>query len=185
MPNQMISQITIPVDVEGTITNVTFDIKDAGARDMIENIGHAVYWMGVTTTAITDGATTNPIQINGEAKTATLGGLASYTGTEFVWNGTAWQEMGNSNLGALAFKSSASGSYQPAGTVAVQKAADTKTSVTPMATQGTLPSMTVSGEVLTFNPGTLPTAGAPINVVSESGEVTATFTGTQTTITVE
>ena len=190
MPNPLISQITIPVDVDGTITNVTYEIKDATARQMIEDLGHALYWIGVTTTALTDGATTNPISVNSEDVTATIGGMASYNGSEFVWNGSAWQEMGKNNFGALAFKSSASASYTPAGTVDVQltSGTDTTTQVTPFGSAGTLPSMTVSGETLTFAPGTLPTAGTAVDVVTASGasQVTsATFTGTAATIVAE
>ena len=187
--NPLISQITIPVDVEGTITNVTYDIKDAEARQMIEDIGHAIYWLGVTTTEITDGSETATVSIGGESKTATLGAMVSYDGSEFVWNGSAWQELGKNNFGDLAFKSSASASYTPAGSVTVTpaQADDTTASITPFGTAGTAPSMTVSGEVLTFNPGSVATAGTPVDVVTASGAVTATaaFVGTGTTITVQ
>ena len=188
--NPLISQITIPVDVEGTITNVTYDIKDATARQFIEDIGDAVYWMGVTTTELVDNTTTtNPITINGNAITASIGGMAQYQGEEFIWNGSTWQSVGENNFGALAFKDSASGSYTPAGSVTVTpaKAADTTTSITPFGSAGTAPSMTVSGETLTFNPGTVATAGTAVDVVTAVGAITATaaFIGTGSTITVE
>lgn len=185
MPATYLSKITLDVNVNGTVTPVEYTIKDAEAREMIENLGHAVYWMGVTTTALTDGATTNPIQINGESKTATLGGMASYSGSEFVWNGTAWQELGKNNFGALAFKSSASGDYTPAGSVAITKGSDTTASVTPFGTAGDLPYFTVSGETATFHAGSLPAGGTPVTVVTQRGTDTATFTGTAATITVE
>lgn len=54
----------------------------------------ATVWLGVTTTALTDGATTNPITINGESVTAEVGGIASYSNKEFIWNGSAWQLFG-------------------------------------------------------------------------------------------
>lgn len=194
MPNALISQITIPVNVNGTMVDTTFDLKDAEARQMIEELGHALYWMGITTTALTDGATTNPITIGGESVTAGVGAVAQYIDEndeplEFAWNGSSWQQFGHSNLGALAFKSSASGSYTPAGTVTVtpSKADDTTASITPFGSAGTLPSMTVSGEVLTFNPGTLPSAGSGVTVVTGVGAITATasFTGSAATITVQ
>lgn len=184
-----LSKLTLPVKVNGTVQNVEYTIKDAEARELIEALGHAVYWIGVTTTALTDGSTTNPIQVNGESVTATIGGMASYSGSEFVWNGTAWQELGKNNFGALAFKSSASGSYTPAGTVNVSQGADTKSNVTPFGTAGELPEayFTVSGEAATFSfdAGSLPTAGDPVSVVTASGSVSATFAGTAATITVE
>lgn len=190
MPNPLISQITLPVEVDGQMVSTIFDIKDATARQMIEDLGHALYWIGVTTTALTDGGTTNPIQVNGEPVTATLGGMASYEGLEFVWNGSAWQAMGHANFGSLAFKSSASGSYTPAGTLTVTpaQAADTKTSVTPFGTANVPSSFTVSGETLTITPGTAATAGTAVDVVTAAGAVTidtATFAGTAATITVE
>lgn len=189
MPATYLSKITLPVNVEGTVSNVEFTLKDAEARQMIEDLGHALYWAGVTTTALTDGATTNPIVINGEDVTVDLGAVASYDGLEFVYNGSAWQAFGHANFGALAFKSSASGSYTPAGQVDVTQAADTTASVTPFGAAGTLPEayFTVSGETATFNfsAGTLPTAGTPVDVVTAAGAVTAAFSGTAATITVE
>ena len=184
-----LSKLTLPVNVEGTVSNVEFNIKDTGLRDMIEGLGAAIYWMGVTTTALTDGATTNPVTINGESVEAVLGGMVSYSGSEFVWNGSAWQELGRADFGDLAFKSSASGSYTPAGTVAVDDGTDTTASLTPMGSMGTLSSayFTVADEnaTFTFDAGSLPTAGTAVNVVTASGTRTATFTGTTGTVTVE
>jgi hypothetical protein len=189
MPASYLSKITLPVNVSGTIQNVEYTLKDAEARQMIEDLGHALYWIGVTTDALTDGATTNPITVNNESVTANLGGMASYGGSEFVWNGTAWQEMGKNNFGALAFKSSASGSYTPAGQVNVTQASDTTAQVTPFGSAGSLPDATwsVSGETATFafDAGTLPTAGTAVDVVTAAGAVSAAFVGTAATITVE
>lgn len=190
MPATYLSKITLPVNDNGTVTNVEFTLKDAEARQMIEDLGHALYWMGVTTTALSDGDTTNPITIGGESKTAEVGGMASYGGSEFVWNGSAWQELGKNNFGALAFKSSASGSYTPSGSVSITQGTDTTASVTGIASVGTLPEayFTVSGETATFNfsAGTLPTADASATtVITARGTDTASFTGTAATITVE
>lgn len=188
MPAVYLSKLTLPVNVGGTVTNVEYTLKDAEAREMIEDLGHALYWMGVTTDALTDGATTNPIAINSESVEAKLGGMASYDGSEFVWNGSAWQELGKNNFGALAFKSSASGTYTPAGSVAITQGTDTTDTVTPFGTAGTLPDAyyTVSGETATFNfsAGSLPTAGSDVTVITARGTDTAAFTGTEATITV-
>ena len=179
-----LSKLVLPIEVSGVLTPVEYTIKDAEARQLIEDIGHAIYWIGVTTTALTDGDTTNPITVGGDSVTAKLGGMASYSGSEFVWNGSAWQEMGKNNFGDLAFKSSASGSYTPAGSVTVSEAADTTTTVAPFGAAGTLPSWSVSGETATFSAGTLPSAGSDVTVVTASGARTATFSGTAATITV-
>lgn len=110
-----ISKITLP-------NGNTYDLKDAAAREDIEEIKQAitggVTFMGETTTALTDGATTNPITINGSSVTCIKGYLVVYDSKEFVFDGTKWIEMGDlSVLGDLAYKNSASGSYTPAGTV--------------------------------------------------------------------
>ena len=190
MPNPLISQITLPVEVEGQLVSTVFDIKDTTARQMIEDLGNALYWMGITTTELTDGATTNPVTIGEETVTAEIGGMVSYDGLEFVWNGSAWQAMGHANFGALAFKSSASGSYTPAGSVSVTpaQAADTTAAVVPFGTANVPTAFAVSNEVLTITPGTAATAGTSVDVVTASGAVTiesATFSGTAATITVE
>jgi len=189
MPATYMSKLTLPVMVEGQVQNVEFTIKDYEARQQIEQLGNALYWVGVTTSALTDGATTNPIVVGGEDVTVNVGGVASYDGLEFVFNGTAWQAFGHANFGALAFKSSASGDYTPSGTVNVTQEADTTASVTPFGAAGSLPNayFTVSGETATFNfsAGTLPTAGTSVDVVTAAGAVSASFSGTAASITVE
>jgi hypothetical protein len=116
--------------------------------------------------------------------------MAQYSGEEFIWNGSAWQSVGKNNFGALAFKSSASGSYTPQGSVSAPTISATggqTTTVNSITAVGTLPSCTVSGENLTFNAGTLPTKGSDQSVVSDIGELSASqpsFTGTAATITV-
>lgn len=186
MPNSLISSITVPVEVSGVIQDVTFDIKDAYARQAIADLGSALYWMGVTTTVLTDGSTTNPITIGGESVTANVGGMAQYDGTEFVWNGSAWQELGTGNLGTLAFKDSASGSFTPTGTVSITEGADTTDTVYSITAIGTLPSFSYDSatEALSFSAGTLPTKGSAQTVVTASGARTAVFSGTQGTVTV-
>lgn len=110
-----ISKITL-------LNGTTYDFKDAQARSDIEDIKGAiaggVTFMGETSTALTDGATTNPITINSKSVTAIKGYLVVYNSKEFVFDGTKWIEMGDlSVLGALAYKDSASGSFTPSGSV--------------------------------------------------------------------
>ena len=106
-----ISKITLP-------SGTTYDLKDATARSLIEALGNYTVFLGVTTTALTDGATTNPITISGSNVTARTGDIATYGSQEFIFNGIAWQAFGDlSALGSLAYKNSATGSYTPEGTV--------------------------------------------------------------------
>lgn len=187
-PNYM-SKITLPVNVNGEIVNVEFTIKDAEARQMITDLGNALYWIGVTTTALSEGATTNPITVGGEEVTAKIGGFASYNGMEYAWNGSAWQGMGPANLGAFAYANTGSGNYTPAGSVSINKGTDTTDTVTGVSQNGTLPQayFTQSGETLTFNfnAGALPTLDNQKTFVTQRGDDTAAFTGTAATITVE
>ena len=190
MPNALISQITIPVEVSGQVINVTYDIKDAYARAMIETLKDAIYWMGVTTTVLTNGSTSNPITIEGESVEADRGGMAQSDAEECVWNGSSWQSVGKNNFGALAFKSQATTNYTPVGDVSkptVSVTGTTTDTVNSITSVGTLPSMTVTSETLVFNPGTLPVMGVDQTVVSAVGTIDVskpTFTGTQATITV-
>lgn len=74
-----------------------------------EGGGGATSWIGVTTTALTDGATTNPITINGESVTAVAGNITSYGADEFIYNGSAWQLFGAANAAPLVCTFSKSG----------------------------------------------------------------------------
>ena len=188
-----ISKITLP---SGSIYN----FKDAQARSDIADIQRAITggltFLGETTTVITDGATINPITIDGESVTAKSGDITVYGQKEFLFDGTKWMEMGDLSLiGDLGWKDSASGSYTPAGsvsapTISVATAGST-TTVNSITAVGTLPSMTatVSNEnlTLTWDAGSLPTKGD--NTTVKTGDAayqasTPTFSGTQATITV-
>jgi len=106
-----ISKITLP-------SGTTYDIKDATARQAIADLNNYTAYLGVTTTALTDGATTNPITVSGSSVTAKTGNIVNYGSKEFIFNGSEWQEFGDmSGLKALAFKDTASATYTPAGTV--------------------------------------------------------------------
>lgn len=116
-----LSKITLP-------SGTTYDIKDAVARELIEDLSSYTKFLGVTTTELEDGDTTNPIMIDGESVTAESGNIVTYESTEFIFNGTSWQAFGDlSGLGSLAFKDSASGD----GTVAVPSTYTT--TITPVA----------------------------------------------------
>lgn len=63
------------------------------AADLIST--GAMVFLGTTTTAISDGSTTSSVSIGGSAKTAAAGNVVLYGQKEFVWNGSAWEELGN------------------------------------------------------------------------------------------
>ena len=74
-----ISKITLP-------SGTTYDIKDAAARSAIEAItgGDAIVFMGVSTTALTDGGNEKPT-IGGVQKTPATGQLYFYGSQEYIY----------------------------------------------------------------------------------------------------
>ena len=57
--------------------------------------GDGTHYKGTTTTPITDGATTNPITIDGESYTAVFGDIVTYQSGEFIFDGTNWCKFGD------------------------------------------------------------------------------------------
>ena len=170
-----ISEIKLP---SGTV----YQIKDTQARS-------AKGWIGITTTALTDGATTNPITINGQSVTAVAGNITSYDEQEYIFNGTVWQEFGDlSDLGTLAYKDSASGSYTPQGSVAAPDitVAPTTDTIKPVTDVGSMPTFTVSGETLIIGAGAVPTLGADKTFMTGASATASApaFSGAQGTVTV-
>lgn len=163
-----ISKITLP-------SGTTYDIKDATARAAI---GGAIIIRGTTTTALTDGATTNPITIDNESYTAVANDAVFYGNKEFVFDGTKWHEFGDmTGLGALATKDSASGSYTPAGTIAVNAASGSGTSYTPA---GTISVNAASGSGTSYTPeGSVST---PTISVSSAGSTATIHNPTKATV---
>lgn len=105
-----LSKITLP-------SGVTYDLKDATARAAIAG---GTSFLGITTTALTDGSTAKSITIDGESVSAVNGGIAIYNNKEFIYadSDEKWHEIGDTtNLGALAYKDNVSASYKPAGSV--------------------------------------------------------------------
>lgn len=139
----------------------TIYLKDEWARTQIEGLSGFTKYLGVTTTELTDGSATNPITINGASVTATNGNIVLYGNSEFIFDGSNWNQFGDlSALGSLAYKNSASGSYTPSGSVAaptitVASAGSTTTIKNPT-------KATVALSVSTAAPG----ATAPTNPVT-------------------
>lgn len=60
-------------------------------------VAGGVHFIGVTTTAISDGSTTSSIAISGKSSnvTATTGDVVLYGTKEYIWTGSAWKELGD------------------------------------------------------------------------------------------
>lgn len=179
-----ISKITLP-------SGTTYDIKDVTARELIKTLGSPTSYLGVTTTEITDGATTSPITIGDKSITPKAGDIVAYGSSEFVWSAveSKWREFGSTgSLKALAFKDSASAAYTPAGTISQPTFTGTKATIsanyTPAGTvaisKGTgTANYTPAGTVSAPNIDIIPEM-ADINVidVSDGSGVLPSFTAT-------
>lgn len=126
MPRSYVSKVKLPGDT------TIYYIKDEEARDLIAQLGDFTAYLGITTTPLTDGATTNPITIDGASVTAVAGNIVSYNDTtgslytakDFIFNGTIWQEFANpTKLGKFAYVSQGTATFTPSvsktGTVSV------------------------------------------------------------------
>ena len=167
------------------LNGTEYEIKDAQGRlaieansDAIDSLEQAIaggtHFIGITTSNITDGSTTNPVVIDGNSVTAVAGDIvikaagvgAEEVSLEYIWDGAKWCELGSTGeLGALAYKDSATSTDQFVKTASAgslpSKAADTF--VAPTFTEGT------------FSAGSLPsfTEGAFTPAEIQSGFVTA------------
>lgn len=151
--------------------NTEYWLRDEEARELIDALTGSTNWLGVTTTAISDGlnwldtttspATVKPITVDGESITPVNGNIASYNNKEFIITvketggvptSAVWQEFGDlSSLGTLAYKDSVSGStsYTPSGSVTNTSFSGTKVNISGTITDGTFTgtagSVSVSG----------------------------------------
>lgn len=170
----------------------TYDIADSYARSLI---GGSIHIVGETSTALTDLATTNPIDIidtpgtppTTHSYTAVQNDAVYYSHKEFVFDGTNWHEFGDiTGLGSLAFKNSASGNGDLTGATASAPVVTlATTTIDTMTNAGTMFSATVDGTTLQLNPGTAPTKGSATVASGSVTSVTApTISGGTVTVTV-
>lgn len=81
MPDLYISKVQLP-------SGGTYTIKDEWARNAIEALGSPTHFAGETTTTISNGSTTTPIQIDGASYTPNSGDVVVYGNKEFIFDGT-------------------------------------------------------------------------------------------------
>lgn len=80
---------------------VTYALLKKKIKDLEEELKSRGKYVGVTTSPLVEGSTTNPILVNGEEVLVKSGDWTMVDGTEkeFAFNGTIWQEFGDiSNL---------------------------------------------------------------------------------------
>ncbi len=147
-----------------------YDIKDAKAREDIAALEAYTDYLGVTTTALTDGASTNPVTINGESVTAKKGNIVNYGSAEFIFNGSVWQEFGDlSGLGALAFEDTA----DVTGTAAAQTFTGTEATIESTGTFTAEGTVTLSGGTAQTVVTDVTPSDATVKVLDTAGSTTA------------
>lgn len=185
-----ISKITLP-------SGTTYDIKDASARSQIAALtgGDAVVFIGVSTTALTDGGNEIPT-VSGVTKTPAAGQLFFYGTQEFIYGtDSKWHALGSlDSLGDLAYKNNASGNYTPAGTISQPTFTGSSSTVTITSTNnssgnyqpaGTVSQPTFNGNLLSSTGKFTPTGNVTVTTnattnktatVSKASSGTATYT---------
>lgn len=158
-----------------------YNFKDTAAREsiaalessIISSLAGGVSFIGETTTAIADGGTTNPITINNTSTQVLAGNLVVYGNKEFLWNGSNWVEMGDlSVLGSLAYKSTASGSFTPSGSISTPTFTGASANVTISASDSASGNYTPKGSVST--PSFVGATNTFTGTFTPSGSITVT-----------
>lgn len=178
--------------------NKTYYIKDQWARDQIATIGEYKHYLGVTTTALVDNVTTNPVvSIGGTDVTADVGSIVSIRqsgkpDTEFVYapkvNQSAtdpgiWQEFGSSgSLGQFAYVDKGTVTIKPKGTVSKPTFTGTQGSVS---VSGTTSASNISVKVSSTatpsgNAGYQPSGSVTSSYTTTDSSTSITSTGTFT-----
>ena len=180
-----ISKIKLPSGTE-------YNIKDAEARSQIAALvgGDAVVFVGVSTTALTDGGSETPT-VGGVQKTPATGQLFFYGTNEFIWGSDSkWHALGSlDTLGDLAYKDSASATYTPAGTVSQPTFTGSSSTVTITATdntsgnyqpKGTVSQPTFTGSSTTSTGTYTPAGSVSLTNTNQTVTVSKASSGTAT-----
>lgn len=89
--------ITLAADPTNAMHAATKQYVD----DATAGLTGAMHFIGTSTTAITDGGTEDPTIGGQVVSTKTAGDVVLYDGLEFVWDGSAWNELGDEGSYAL------------------------------------------------------------------------------------
>ena len=176
--NPFLSKIKLP-------NGVIYEIKDEVAR---ATAAGGIFFRGVTTTVITDNATTSQYVIGSDTITASNGDFVIYGNKEFVYhvpaNGTGtWHELGdNTVLGDLAYADTASGSFTPEGSVTAPTFTGSSSDLTITVTNsnsgqykpaGTISTPTFTGTSTTFTGSFTPEGSVSVSTAGTSNKTAA------------
>ena len=170
-----------------------FPIVDMLARQTIDSMSSYTAFLGVTTSNITDGTTSPVVVIDSQSVTATTGNIvivntnsttAGRIAQEYIYANGKWQLFGDisaDNLGNLAYKNSATGSFTPAGKINTTTGVVTSKGIFQPA--GNITFTTASKTVTIATTSTAPTGSATANfwIYRPAGSVTASVTRTVST----
>ena len=90
--------------IDTTVTANSTNLVTSGAvSTALAGLSGAMHFIGITTTALTDGATTATLAGTGLSKTTGFiaGDVVIYSDSEFVWTGSAWERLGRDSSWAL------------------------------------------------------------------------------------
>lgn len=211
--NNWLSAIQPPNLEKQIIVDVAARLGVKDNREQIDNIRTAieggVHFIGKTSTELYDGDeehTTIALVGGSSSYQAMAGDMVIKQGvdehaaneSEFIFNGTAWYELGSinaMNLGDLAFKDSVSASYTPDGTVTVNSTENSSAALTgtismdqitptgSVSINGITPAGTISVAEFTPTGSFSGTAVTPTGTVDVTEVSSATFAGTEKTLT--
>lgn len=160
------------------LNGTTYEIKDSVARQAAAG---GVIYAGITTTALTDGASTSTITIGGESVTAENGMLAIYSGKEFIYSSSdsKWHEFGDmSTLGDLAYYDKASYT-KPTGTGSATFEGTAFTATVKGTPTGAVNVNPATGTGTTYTPAG--TVACPVTTVTPTTETTGNYVATSAT----
>ena len=163
----------------------TYNIKDAVARQVIENISSPMNFLGVSTSEITDGGEEQPT-ISTEEKTPKVGDVVVYKSAEFVWgpkagdDGNCWYKFGDTtDLGKFAYADTGTASYTPQGNISINNFTPKGEIEVTVGDVDTTTKAVLTGATAAFT-GTKVTPTATFEGEELSGDVSITPEGTVT-----
>lgn len=81
-------------DGKGGLNKTVGDLSSE-VSSLKTSVAGGVHFVGTTTTALTDGATTSSITVDSKTHNPSKGDVVLYGEKEFIWTGSTWEELGD------------------------------------------------------------------------------------------
>lgn len=170
MATKIVKTLEFPNSSDGYQINAVA-LEGKTLDDIRSEMSRVMHFLGTTTTNISDGSTTNEITVNSKLVTVDNGDVVLYGGYEYVWTGSAWEQLGQE--GSFSLKTHThTVSHTPAGTVSTPTITVTPntSTVNSITAVGSLPSLeyteVTASNITSWSAGTLPSLS---DSVSSSG----------------